>query len=275
MAVSGGIKFFYKNYGDLDNDSASASVSTGSSARNFARSRKTYLYWISEGSDDTTTETYELRFGESKDIDRIILNRHNFKAFTVEYWDGAAWADFADVVTPSGTKTNITETANTETTNYYEFTSVSTEKIRVSIDTTQTTNAEKYIYEVIATEEIGTLTGYPVYIGSNNRATADKKAIDGRISKTILGTVFSCQLQFQRYGIEADHTIMQTLWDLEAPFLIYPSGADESQFRYESKIGNRNRDIYLVNFASDFSPNYDMNVYKNALNYAVSFIESP
>ncbi len=274
MAISGGIKFFYKNYGDLDNESASASVSTGSTTRNHARSRKPYLYWTSEGSDDSTNETYELRFGESKTIDRIILNRHNFKAFTVQYWDGSAWAHFSDVVTKEGAKTNITETTNTKTTNYYEFTAVSTEKIQVSIDTTQAVDAEKYIYDVIATEEIGTLTGYPAYTATNQRSVSEKKALDGRSAKTILGESYSCSLSFQRYPDALDHGIMQDLWDLKEPFLIYPSGANEDQFRYTTMLGNRLRDIYLVNFESDFSPNYDMNVYKNALTYNVSFKES-
>lgn len=275
MAVSGGIKFFRKNRGDIDDENATSAASTGSSTRNYARSRKRYLRWESVGSDDLTTETYELRFGASYDIDRIILNRHNFKAFFVKYWDGAAWQHFANVVTKEGTQANITETVNTKTTNYYEFTSVNTEKIIVSIDTTQAVDAEKYLYECIATEEIGTLTGYPGYSGTFAKKRAFKEAFNGRVAQSILGENFKASLRFDMYPTEADHIIVNALWDLDKEFYIYPCGANEAQYRYQSMVGNRLRDLFLVGIRGDLTPSYERNVYKNALNYKMDLSEVP
>lgn len=275
MTISGGIKFLRKNRGDIDDENASASVSSGTATRTYARNRKRYLRWESSGSDDLTTETYELNFGDSYDIDRLILNRHNFKAFTVEYWNGAAWTDFANVVTKEGTQATVTETVNTKTTSYYEFDSVNTEKIRLSIDTTQTVDAEKYIYELIATEEIGTLVGYPIYSGTFAKRRALKQAFTGRQAQSIMGESYRGSLAFNFYPVEADHLVIKELWELDKEFLIYPCGANEDQFRYTTMIGNRLRDIFLVNFISDLTPIYERNVYINALNYSVNLSEVP
>lgn len=273
MAISGGIKFFYKCRGDLDNDIAEAAVSSGATTRNNARSRKTYLKWESEGSDDTTTETYELRFGAEQTINRLLLVRNNFKAFSVQYWNGSTWVDFSNVVTKEGTQASITETANAKTTNYYEFDSVTTEKILVSVDTTQTVDAEKYLYQIIATAEIGTFQGYPRYEATHRKRMAEKQGFDGKTSFSVLGESYACSLGFTRYGVEADHLLVQTLWQNDDAFYIYPCGANEGQFRYTSKIGNRLRDIYLVWFNRDLDANYEQNVYALGLNYTVGLLE--
>ena len=275
MAVSGQIKFFYKNYGDIDNENGSATVSTGTASRNYARSRKRYLKWQSSGSDDLTTETYQLDFGSSYDVDRVIIKKHNFKAFTIKYWNGASWTHFANVVTAEGTQTNITETTNTKTTNYYEFDSVSTEKILISVDTTQTVDAEKYAYEVIASKEFGTFVGYPVYSGKFNKERASKKHFTGTVSQTIFGENFNCNLNFVTYPSESDHELIKDLWEYGKEFLIYPCGADADQYRFSDMIGNRLEDLFLVTFTGDLSPDYEKNVYQLGLNYRVSFAEVP
>ena len=275
MAVSGGIKFFRKNRGDIDDDNAGAAASSGSATRAYARNRKRYLRWESVGSDDLTTETYTLEFGADYDIDRIILKRNNFKAFTVKYWDGAAYVHFANVVTAEGTQANITETTNTKSTNYYEFTSVNTGKIQISVDTTQVADEEKHLYECIATEEIGTFEGYPGYVGTFDKKRSRKNALTGRVAVSIFGESFKCRLRFSGYPTEADHTIVNTLWELDKEFLIYPCGADAGQYRYEDMIGNRLQDLYLVTIDRDLSPSYTRNVYVNALNYDLKMLEVP
>ncbi len=275
MSVSGGIKFFYKNRGDIEDSNTFPTVSSGSTTATNAQSRKPYLWWESVGSDDVTTETYQLNFGASKDIDRLILKRHNFKNFFVKYWNGAAWTHFANVVTKEGTQANITETGNTKTTSYYEFTEVSTDKILISIDTTQAVDAEKYIYEIIATKELGTFQGYPVYQGGFAKKLASKVALSGQTAQTILGERYHSNLSFTTYPTEVDHNLMVTLWDLNKEFLIYPCGANEDQYRFSDMKGNRLRDIFLVNFVGNFEPNYNRNVYINPLNYKANFLEVP
>ena len=272
MTVSGGIKFFRKNRGDIDDDNVAVTVSSGEAVKNNLRDRVRYLKWISIGSSDIVTETIEIDFGALYDIDRLVLVRHNFKNFKVEY-DNAGWQDFTNVVTKEGTQANIQETNNTKETSYYEFTSVNTQKIRVSIDTTQTVNAEKYIYEVIATEELGTLTGYPVYNQSFSRNAIKKQTARGRAKYSILDESYTVNLSFDHYPTAADHTIILGLWNGLKEFLIYPCGGNEDQFRFEQK-GFRLEDIYLVWFSDTFDPNYEQNVYSLGLNYSVGLEET-
>ncbi len=275
MAISGGIKFLRKNRGDIDDENVTAAVSSGTGTRGYARNRKRYLRWESVGSDDVTTETYTYNFGAAYDIDRVILKRNNFKAFTVKYWNGAAWTHVANVVTKEGTQADITETANEKSTNYYEFDSVNTEKLQLTITTTQVVDAEKYLYEFIVSEELGTFEGYPTYAGNFPKNRAKKKAATGSVAQTILGESFNCALAFAFYPVLADHTLMNTLWDLNKEFLIYPCGANADQFRFPNFIGNRLEDIFLVAFSTDFSPAYENNIYVNALNYSLSMSEVP
>lgn len=272
MSVSGGIKFFRKNYGDIDNASCLVSVSSGTATRNNARDRRTYTKWSSVDSDDSTTETFEYDFGASYAVDRIILVRNNFKAFTVKYWDGSAWAHFSSVVTKEGSQSNITETVNTKSTNYYEVASVSTQKIQVEITTTQTVDAEKEMYELIATEELGTFESYPVYEQSFELNQAKKETIGGKCKYSILDEKFSCTLGFEAYGNPADHALIQSIWQEREEFLIYPCGGNEAQFRY-ARQGNRLQDIYLVWFDGTFAPNHLRNVYVLPLSYSVTLVE--
>ena len=99
MTISGGIKFFQKNLVDIDFDAALVLVSTGTSYGDYLRNRNNLDKWTSVGSSDIITETIEARFEASTSINRLLLVGHNFKAFTVKYWNGAAWTHFSSVVT--------------------------------------------------------------------------------------------------------------------------------------------------------------------------------
>lgn len=272
MTVSGGMKFFKKNWSDIDYDLTSFVASSGDDSKDFVRDRRTYTKWQSVGSDDLTTETLEIEFSTARDIDRLCLVKNNFKDFNVQYWTGAAYTDFADVVTKEGTQASVTETANTKETNYYEFTQVSTTKIKLSVTETQTVDAEKYLYQFIMTEEIGTFTGYPQYAPTFNYNQNIKRTINGKQKVSLLNETFGCSLSFSNYTNSDDHAIIHTLWNDQQEFLIYPCGADESQFRYDIR-GNRLEDIYLVWFSSTYNPQYLNTIYQLPLNYMINLVE--
>lgn len=120
-----------------------------------------YLYdgdplskWISSGANSDATEiSIEVVFYEGsqaidRDIDALVLLNHNLKAPTIEYFTGGAYAGVASV-TPS----NPLVLAN----NVIRFTKVTTSKMRIRCSTTQITNAEKFIGELILCEALITL----------------------------------------------------------------------------------------------------------------------
>lgn len=144
MSISGGIKFFDLNLADSKTD-ASAVASSGNPSAGFVLDRNQYTVWRSVGSDDTTTETLEITLSESKTFDRLFLIRHNFKQFTIQYWD-SGWTDFANIIGINGvTATQISETAYATNSAYYEFDAVTTDRILITATKTQIVDEQKFL----------------------------------------------------------------------------------------------------------------------------------
>lgn len=158
MSITGGIKFFEPNM-TLAVNGGSITASTGQVATPYAIDRNNFTYWRSVSSNDTITETLEVDFPSMITIDRLLFLDINWKGFTVKYDVAGTWTNFASVIGIDGGISTITETAFADNTAYYEFTQVTTGKILISITTTQTANQEKYVSQIIATKEIGTLLG--------------------------------------------------------------------------------------------------------------------
>jgi hypothetical protein len=273
MAITGAMKFLRKSYADIDYDGVLVSASSGSTSRNYLRDRRSYTRWTSVGSDDLTTETIVIYFEEAKTVDRIILREHNFKEFAVKYWDGATYQHFSSVVTSEGAQANLSETVNALTSNYYEFASVSTERIQITVLKTMVVDAQKYCHDVVATQELGTFTGYPVHTPKITRAQSRKDTVRGLPKYTVFDDIYSSTLTFNNYPTAADHTLVMGLWEGRQEFLVYPCGGDQGQFRFTDMLCNRLRDIFLVWFDSSFDPAYTQNVYVLGLNYRLDLVE--
>ncbi len=267
MAVTGGIKFLYEN----KIKDGSAVGSTGNASAKYALDLDVDTYWRSVGSNDTTTETLTVTF-DTQTIDRVLLLDCNFKGFTVKYLSGASYVHFSNVIGIGGvTKTNITETDFSENSAYYEFDSVSTGGLQISIDTTQTTNAEKYISQFIGSSEIGTFVGYPeVSKISVDRNSRSKKTLSGRYSVQKSLETMGYSIKFKNYPTSAvynvDIDLAITLLESESPFIIYPCGG-----RYESKHfttaipGFRLKDAKLVQVLKGYRLKYLKNIYTNPM----------
>jgi hypothetical protein len=267
MAVTGGIKFLYEN---KIKDGAAVG-STGDASAKYALDLDVDTYWRSVGSSDTTTETLTVTF-DTQTIDRVLLLDCNFKGFTVKYLSGASYVHFSNVIGIGGvTKTNITETSFSENSAYYEFDSVSTGGLQISIDTTQTTNAEKYISQFIGSSEIGTFVGYPDLSSIElNRNSRSIKTLSGRYSVQKSLETMGYSIAFKNYPTSAvynvDIDLAVTLLESESPFIIYPCGG-----RYESKHfttaipGFRLKDAKLVQVVNGYKLKYLSNIYTNPM----------
>jgi len=267
MAVTGGIKFLYEN----KIKDGSAVGSTGNASAKYALDLDVDTYWRSVGSNDTTTETLTVTF-DTQTIDRVLLLDCNFKGFTVKYLSGASYVHFSNVIGIGGVaKTNITETSFSENSAYYEFDSVSTGGLQISIDTTQTTNAEKYISQFIGSSEIGTFVGYPeVSKISVDRNSRSKKTLSGRYSVQKSLETMGYSIKFKNYPTSSvynvDIDLAITLLESESPFIIYPCGG-----RYESKHfttaipGFRLKDAKLVQVIKGYRLKYLKNIYTNPM----------
>jgi len=268
MAITGGIKFFKKNQGA----DATVSASSGDSSSKFILDLDVDTYWTSVGSSDAETETITIQFDGSKTIDRVLLLDHNFKSFNVKYYNGVTYVAFANVIGIGGVSlSGITETTFSQSSSYYEFDSVSTTAIQISVTTTQTTNAEKYLSQAIGTSELGTFVGYPevssIDLSRNSRM---KKTLSGRYSVQKSQQTMGFNIRFRNYPstsvYNADIDLAITLFESEDPFLIYPCGGryESQHFNYQLP-GFRLKDCILSQIKKGYKLKYVKNIYTNPL----------
>ena len=280
MAIGGGIKIFNKIQ-NLLADGASITATTGESSGNFCLDRNPLTFYRSVGSADVTTETLVITLPASTTIDRIFLVNHNFKSFTIKYDSATVFTDFTTVVGIDGALGGgITESTFSDNTGYYEFDEVTTTRIEITATLTQVVDAEKFLGQVIVTDELGTLTGYPVISGlTHSRNSKNKKALSGRmlIQKSVESA--KMKLSFKRYptgstGFVADLDLMFTLFDRENDFLVWLCGGRRGTdyFKYTLR-GFRLQDIYQMQVSKPLKVKYSKNLYPGQAEFSVSLEE--
>lgn len=270
MSMTGGISFYEKNKA-LFADGATCAASSNTADQNLCLGTNKYFQWISSGSNDATTETLTITLPAAVAIDRLFLVGMNFKAFQVQY---GASLDFANVVGfDSYSANNISVTGFARDTAYFEFDEVTTDTIIITIDTTQVVNAQKYINQVIATTEIGTLVGYPDMNGiSLDRNDQVQKAISGRAHVEKGYESIDFKLNLRTYPGQADIDLLDGLHSREEPFLAWLCGGLPDQFTYELR-GFRARDIYQVKVDKGIDNSYYNNIYVAGVEQSYSFRE--
>jgi hypothetical protein len=244
--ITGMMKIFKQNF--LAAEALTFSVTSGAASIDNIKDFDKNTKWVSVGSDDLTTEVITITFTNSVTINRLLLLNMNFKNFSAEYWNGSIWTDFTNVYSDatSSVKSEISETANTENSKYYEFDEVTTTKVRVSATETFIANAEKFLHEMYVGSEIGTfiddITSSPNKykpIVSNTRSTYITKSNGGMI-KYERGDKYNVKVDIKELFNTEDQDIVNTMYD-DGQFAIYPCGA----IPY-SQRGWRAQDLYNV-----------------------------
>src|SRR6267378_555364 len=149
--MSSQIIFFNKSISDFQNANVSASASQGNTYANYPLQRDPDIAWITSGSVDSDNTTWTVDITDQRPVTNILLIDHNFKSYTIKYWNGSAYVDFPTAINVSG---------NTKGTNAHSFASVNTSKIQITITGTQVANSDKFMHQFIATTKIGQLIGW-------------------------------------------------------------------------------------------------------------------
>lgn len=277
MAITGGIKFFKQS--KILDATASAPISGDASVTALLDSN-TETFYRSIGSSDAVTEEIEITFAEDKVIDRIFVANFNGKDFNIMYDVAGVWTHFSNVIDINGSQSNITETAYANNTYYGEFDSVTTGKIRIQILKTQVANEEKFINQVVVTQEIATLVGFPeIKDVTLNRQLRVKKTISGKASVQKSLESFNFGLTFKDYPstdvYNIDIDAMLELNDSEDPFITWLCGGRfETKFFKYALPGFRLKDIVQTQVSSPYKLNYTGNYYAGPVNIAsVKLIE--
>jgi len=260
-----GIKFIEISHLDIIKENVTVQVSSGSSLRNRMRDRRYATQWSSTGSDDMTTETIEIDFGVAVNVDFIQLLNFNWKAFTIKY-------DVAS--TPTDFSTPIAETNNTEVNSliFDSFTPISTQKIYIEIDSTVVADQEKVIGELLISEILGELIGFPTIKPTVSRNKIVKNMLRGKKRIVDSDTTIGYSLGFKTYPNTADMQLMESLFIRRNPFHVLISGGDESQFA-DPRMGYRDRDIRLMSVSSSYSPVYYKNLYYSGVDFTFDLVE--
>lgn len=268
--MSNQIKIFKKNKIDLQNTNVSITITdsvasdTGVDIADFVRNRNNRSAWVTTGSTDSGTTTLTVDFGDYETVGHLIFIKHNWKSFTVKYWDGFAYQDFS---------TPISETVNSDTSTYYNFTEVSASKLQIIITGTQIADSDKELYQLIVGEELGEFEAWPEIKRPTHVSNKKKNLmLSGKMNLVEPIGRFSVQLAVKFWNIDADLSIIESLYFSREPYLIWLCGGDENQFSTK-RIGYRMEDIFLMRPTNDYVPEYVKSVYTNGLKVTIKLDE--
>lgn len=262
--MSGQIIFFKKNVADIEKTYMTVTASQGNDFASRALNRSNLSAWITTGSVDADNTTWEVDMVDESNVTDILLIKHNFKAFTVKYWDGSTYKDFSPA---------INETTNTSATNWYQVSNVSTSKLKITITGTQTANVDKFLYQFIATEKIGTLSGFPVIKNPTHDENKKRNTmLSGKthLVKNVGG--FQCTLNVSEWKLDADLALVESLYGSVEGFLVWLCGGNENQFS-SKRIGYRLEDIYLMKCVNEYSPEWVGGIYSRGLDISIKLEE--
>lgn len=156
---------------------------------------------------------------------------------------------------------------------YYEFSPINLTEIVITANTTQVADAEKYLTQFVATNELGTLDGFPNMNGITlDRNDRKEKAISGRVHIEKGYESAGFDLALRTYGEQDDIDLLDSLHEMEEPFLVWLCGGDPDQFRLEQR-GFRLQDLYQMKIDQQMKNAYDRNIYVLGVNQNYSFIE--
>lgn len=257
-----GIRFFKMNFADPNRPGVTISTDNNLSEAISLINRDPLFIWRSIGSDDNNSIILLADFGTPRTFDTLILTNANLKDFTLEYVNGAsAW------------QTLVTETNNTAETYFTQFTPVTGQQIRLTMNTTIAADAEKTIQDFIVTQSIGQLVGFPAVGFKPDGVQKKKTMLNGKDKFVLSGFSNNITLNFRDHVGAADGELFNTLVSLTEAFLVWPCGGDASQFA-RSDIGYRLQDIYLVTVDKGYSHTFTKNLYFSGFNATLTLTET-
>jgi len=170
--------------------------------------------WVTDGYASTTSTIFSVEFGTTTVLNKIFLQNHNLKQFRIFYNSATA-----NTFTPA-----ISETTNSETSNYFNISDQTVTSIQFQVDEAQSTSTEKAV-------------GY-FYLGTTlldferNPTAADYKP--QRPRKQVVHdmpnggvTIFNIQEKFRteikwKFVTESFQDSLLGIWDTGSTFFFVP-----------------------------------------------------
>lgn len=243
------IMIFEKNKLDLDFTGASISVTdsvasnTGAAFVSQLRDRSNFTGWGTTGSSDAANTQLDIDLKDAYELTYAILVNHNFKAYTLQYWNGSSFVDFPTAINVSG---------NTDTTTIHTFTSVNARLLRLIISETMVADADKLMSQLIFTRRVNQLTGQPevrpMSFDSDRKAL---KLVSGRHHISEKQKAIRVRLSFPPFKNQNDMNAVKDLYESFEGRLLSFVGGDDSGIPI-TVPGFRKQDFFLLKPTNDF-----------------------
>lgn len=255
------IRFFKTNKFDFTNGATVTSSGSWDSSGYLIQDRRSDTFAADSTSTPTNTSVGLTLNGGDSDINRIFLIKHNFDNtnLRVQYVDTS---DVLYTVVSNGTANNLTPAGDITILNDGESTLVSLENTvaakQVFCGTTSSGSPSSgslfRLAQLIATEEIGQLEGYPVVAANkfDQNLNVRQSAAGRRMINKNIGA-YSFSLSVRVWNIQADLDLIQSLYDQFNGFLVWINAGDTAQFSAPVR-GFRFEDIYNVKPTDTFRP---------------------
>lgn len=257
------IIFFRKNWADFEKSTVVVTATEASSLAPNVIARSNRTLWGTSGSTDASNTQLTVDAGDIGTIDSVLLLKHNFKNYLLEYYDPIAltWT------------TLISVTGYTDKSSYHTFPTVQTQKIRLTITGTQIANSDKVLSQFIMTSTLGKLNGWPVMAKPLlARNIVEQKMLSGKSSVIQNVGFFAVSLMVSNWSDPTDLATVEALYNNNEGFLYWPCGGDETQFR-SVRQGYRKEDIFLCRCKNEFSPEWAYGLYKSGMKLQIDLIE--
>jgi hypothetical protein len=262
---------FEKNKIDLDLPGVTITVTdavateTGQAYVDLVRNRRNDSGWGTGGSSDAANTTLVIETQDANEIDSIFLINHNFKAYTLKYWNGSSFVDFSTVVN---------QTANQKTTTYHSFNAVQTTRVQLVITGTMTADQDKLLAQVVLTKQIGQFNNEPhVKKPRQEKGRKVRKMLSGRSNITRSLGAFTCALSFPAMKDADDMALIERMFDSFNGFLVWLHGDDDTQF-FTDVQGFRPKDLYLMNCVNDLESEWNGGYFDHGQKLEIQLAES-
>ncbi len=245
-------------------------VSTGTNtSRFFDREYTNQFTSIGDNSDSTTT-TIRIDFSSYQDVNRIVLENHNFKSFKI-YYNSVS----ANLFSLTSAATGTAEwTQNSDTSLYLKLEAdVSVNSLFIEVTATMAANEEKKIGQLWITKQIFALENNPnakSYKAQLARTQFEHKMSDGGIANYFIADKYSANIKLN-YVSTAEYTNLRNLHNTATSFVFVPFPTSTS---WDSDFPNGR--IYECNWSKGFDfEQYASNLTTNGFKGSIRLKETP
>lgn len=218
------MEFLTKNY---INTSTMLTVNSNTSTAAYVFSSDPYLQYFSDGlNNDATTASMTITFGSTMPVSRLALLSHNLKSYNL-FYNGVTANTFSF---SEGATTVSQFTTNSETSQYFRFSTIMCSSITIDMKTTMVANDEKVMSQIIVSDlyfEMSQIPNSQGYTPNKNAKQVSHELSDGGMRIHKVRDKWEVNIKID-YILPTLRNQIKTVYDLRTSFIYCPFGTTTS-----------------------------------------------